>query len=410
MILKRGIQMKKSSVFDTSAEALKQIISKRKTSASSVTNGAPRKGSQGESLEQKLSVTQTQLQHLQHDIIQLQAETDMSHRQVDQATERLRSAEDKRQQVDKQKVEIQQDLQQATIENINKLSQKISNKQNDILIGRQRISELKNTADNKERSVEDASQLQRLKEQQQSLEETQVGVQKRVDGANQVVQRKAEAVKKAKVAISNSSEQDVRAARERYQQRQIDLNTARYQLRGVERELSDIQEDLAEVQSQAGLLQGNVHEILHATQSKLAKDEQLLVIYQKRLATLQHANGRMQSLKATLRRVDEEVRRAKQEKSHLQQVLAEKINQLTNAKRKALDCQKQVEELQQQIQKTDYSDGRVLKNSKSKQLKQPSLQIENSQKQHPSLLKVAALTVSEILTRLDFGYHKGPKK
>lgn len=402
--------MKKSSVFDTSTAALKQIVSRRKEGASSTTNEVDA-ASPSESLEQKLNVAQTQLQHLQHDIAQLQRETDIDHQQVDQVKKELHIAQEEQQRIEKQKLETQQDLQRATIENINKLSQKISNKQNDILIGRQRIGELKNAADDQERSTEDKAQIKRLEEQQQALEETKADVQKSVAGANKVVQRGVEAVKEAKIAISNASEQGVQAAREEYQQKQIDLNTARYHLRGAERQLADINEDLSEVQNQAGLLQGNVHEILNATKAKLAKDEQLLVTYQEQLSTLQSANGRMQSLKAALRWAEEGVRQTSQKQAHLQQILAEKINQLTNAKRKALDCQQEIEKLQQQLQQqTRQVVADQAKQVENQRLPQVGVKERRRSVTHPSLLKVAALTVSEILTRLDFGHHKNSKK
>ena len=245
--------MKKSSVFDQRTSALKKIVKGRKAEAQSTAatvESTPTASSRRASLESQLDAAQTKLRELSHEIEQLQTAVDNQHRQADQAKQAAQTAQAEQQRIEEQKVQTQQDLQSATIENINKLSQKISNKQNDILIDRQRIDELKGAKDKGKRSAEDEAQIKRLNEQQKALEETQAEVQKNVDGANQIVQREVQAVEKAKVAISDAADQDVQQAWEKLQTKQIDLNTARYNLRGAERKLADVKENLTEVKNQ----------------------------------------------------------------------------------------------------------------------------------------------------------------
>lgn len=405
--------MKKSSVFDQRTSALKKIVKGRKAetqSSAATVESTPTASSQRASLESQLDTAQTKLRELSHEIAQLQTAVDNQHRQADQAKQAAQTAQAEQQRIEEQKVQTQQDLQSATIENINKLSQKISNKQNDILIDRQRIDELKDAKDTSKRSAEDEAQIKRLNEQRKALEETQAEVQKNVDGANQIVQCEIQAVEKAKVAISDAADQDVQQAREKLQMKQIDLNTARYNLRGAERKLADVKENLTEVKNQTSLLQGDATATLQATKEKLANDEQLLVDYQNRLAVLQNANNRMQSLRTELRRAEEAVQRETRKREIIQQDLAEKINQLTVAKRKGLDCQQEIEELQ-----------RELRTMSQPEIQKPAVpnqrlpQVGENTRHHgtpkrTSLLKVAALTVSEILTRLDFGHHKKRQK
>lgn len=405
--------MKKSSVFDQRTSALKKIVKERKAesqSSAATVESTPTASSRRASLESQLDAAQTKLRKLSHEIEQLQTAVDNQHRQADQAKQAAQTAQAEQQRIEEQKIQTQQDLQSATIENINKLSQKISNKQNDILIDRQRIDELKDAKDTGKRSAEDEAQIKRLNEQQKALEETQAEVQKNVDGANQIVQREVQAVEKAKVAIGDAADQDVQQAREKLQTKQIDLNTARYNLRGAERKLADVKENLTEVKNQTSLLQGDATATLQATKEKLANDEQLLVDYQNRLAVLQNANNRMQSLRAELRRAEEAVQRETRKRENIQQELAEKINRLTVAKRKGLDCQQEIEELQ-----------RKLRSVSQPEIQKPAVpnqrlpQVGENAHYHgtpkrTSLLKVAALTVSEILTRLDFGHHKKRKK
>lgn len=405
--------MKKSSVFDQRTSALKKIVKGRKAetqSSAATVESTPTASSQRASLESQLDAAQTKLRELSHEIAQLQTAVDNQHRQADQAKQAAQTAQAEQQRIEEQKVQTQQDLQSATIENINKLSQKISNKQNDILIDRQRIDELKDAKDTSKRSAEDEAQIKRLNEQRKALEETQAEVQKNVDGANQIVQREIQAVEKAKVSISDAADQDVQQAREKLQMKQIDLNTARYNLRGAERKLADVKENLTEVKNQTSLLQGDATATLQATKEKLANDEQLLVDYQNRLAVLQNANNRMQSLRTELRRAEEAVQRETRKREIIQQDLAEKINQLTVAKRKGLDCQQEIEELQ-----------RELRTVSQPEIQKPAVpnqrlpQVGENTRHHgtpkrTSLLKVAALTVSEILTRLDFGHHKKRQK
>ena len=402
---KRGIRMKKSSVFDQRTSALKKIVKGRKAEAQSTAatvESTPTASSRRASLESQLDAAQTKLRELSHEIEQLQTAVDNQHRQADQAKQAAQTAQAEQQRIEEQKVQTQQDLQSATIENINKLSQKISNKQNDILIDRQRIDELKDAKDKGKRSAEDEAQIKWLNEQQKALEETQAEVQKNVDGANQTVQREVQAVEKAKVAISDAADQDVQQAREKLQTKQIDLNTARYNLRGAERKLADVKENLTEVKNQTSLLQGDAAATLQATKEKLANDEQLLVDYQNRLAVLQNANNRMQSLRAELRRAEEAVQRETRKRENLQQELAEKINQLTVAKRKGLDCQQEIEELQRKLRTAPQPDQRLPQVGENAH--------HHGTSKRTSLLKVAALTVSEILTRLDFGHHKKRKQ
>ena len=409
---KRGIRMKKSSVFDQRTSALKKIVKGRKAEAQSsavtVESATPTASSRRASLEGQLDAAQTKLRELSHEIEQLQMAVDTQHRQADQAKQAAQTAQAEQQRIEEQKVQAQQDLQSATIENINKLSQKISNKQNDILIGRQRIDELKDAKDTGKRSAEDEAQIKRLNEQQKVLEETQAEVQKNVDGANQIVQREVQAVEKAKIAISDAADQDVQQAREKLQTKQIDLNTARYNLRGAERKLADVKENLTEVKNQTSLLQGDAAATLQATKEKLANDEQLLVDYQNRLAVLQNANNRMQSLRAELRRAKEAVQRETRKRENIQQELAEKINQLTVAKRKGLDCQQEIEELQRKLRTAPQPE--IQKPAVLNQRLPQVGENHHGTSKRPSLLKVAALTVSEILTRLDFGHHKKRKQ
>lgn len=405
--------MKKSSVFDQRTSALKKIVKGRKVetqSSAATVESTPTASSQRASLESQLDAAQTKLRELSHEIAQLQTAVDNQHRQADQAKQAAQTAQAEQQRIEEQKVQTQQDLQSATIENINKLSQKISNKQNDILIDRQRIDELKDAKDTSKRSAEDEAQIKRLNEQRKALEETQAEVQKNVDGANQIVQREIQEVEKAKVAISDAADQDVQQAREKLQMRQIDLNTARYNLRGAERKLADVKENLTEVKNQTSLLQGDATATLQATKEKLANDEQLLVDYQNRLAVLQNANNRMQSLRTELRRAEEAVQRETRKREIIQQDLAEKINQLTVAKRKGLDCQQEIEELQHELRTVSQPEIQkpAVPNQRLPQVGENTC--HHGTPKRTSLLKVAALTVSEILTRLDFGHHKKPQK
>ena len=169
--------MKKSSVFDQRTSALKKIVKGRKAEAQSsavtVESATPTASSRRASLEGQLDAAQTKLRELSHEIEQLQTAVDTQHRQADQAKQAAQTAQAEQQRIEEQKVQAQRDLQSATIENINKLSQKISNKQNDILIDRQRIDELKDAKDTGKRSAEDEAQIKRLNEQQKALEETQ---------------------------------------------------------------------------------------------------------------------------------------------------------------------------------------------------------------------------------------------
>ena len=163
-----------------------------------------------------------------------------------------------------------------------------------------------------------------------------------------------------------------------------------------------MKENLTEVKNQTSLLQGDAAATLQATKEKLANDEQLLVDYQNRLAVLQNANNRMQSLRAELRRAEEAVQRETRKRENLQQELAEKINQLTVAKRKGLDCQQEIEELQRKLRTAPQPDQRLPQVGENAH--------HHGTSKRTSLLKVAALTVSEILTRLDFGHHKKRKQ
>lgn len=409
---KRGIRMKKSSVFDPRTSALKKIVRGRKTEAqasAAMVESTSTANSRRLTLENQLDAMQIKLRKLSHEIERLQTAVDTQHRQADQVKQAAQIAQAEQQRIEEQKIQAQQDLQSATIENINKLSQKISNKQNDILIDRQRIDELKDVKDASKRSAEDEAQIKRLNEQQKVLEETEAEVQKKVDVANRIVQREVQAVEKAKVAISDTADQDVQQAREKLQNKQIDLNTARYNLRGAERKLADVKESLTEVKNQTSLLQGDAATTLQATKEKLLNDEQLLIDYQNRLAILQNANNRMQSLRAELRRVKEAVQLENRKRENIQQELAEKINQLTVAKRKGLNYQREIEKLQQDLQAVPQQT--VQKSTSTNQrLPQVGESTHHGISNRTSLLKVAALTVSEILTRLDFGHHKKRKK
>lgn len=404
--------MKKSSVFDPRTSALKKIVRGRKTEAqasAAMVESTSTANSRRLTLENQLDAMQIKLRKLSHEIERLQTAVDTQHRQADQVKQAAQIAQAEQQRIEEQKIQAQQDLQSATIENINKLSQKISNKQNDILIDRQRIDELKDVKDASKRSAEDEAQIKRLNEQQKVLEETEAEVQKKVDVANRIVQREVQAVEKAKVAISDTADQDVQQAREKLQNKQIDLNTARYNLRGAERKLADVKESLTEVKNQTSLLQGDAATTLQATKEKLLNDEQLLIDYQNRLAILQNANNRMQSLRAELRRVKEAVQLENRKRENIQQELAEKINQLTVAKRKGLNYQREIEKLQQDLQAVPQQT--VQKSTSTNQrLPQVGESTHHGISNRTSLLKVAALTVSEILTRLDFGHHKKRKK
>lgn len=404
--------MKKSSVFDPRTSALKKIVRGRKTEAqasAATVESTSTANSRRLTLENQLDAMQIKLRKLSHEIERLQTAVDTQHRQADQVKQAAQIAQAEQQRIEEQKIQAQQDLQSATIENINKLSQKISNKQNDILIDRQRIDELKDVKDASKRSAEDEAQIKRLNEQQKVLEETEAEVQKKVDVANRIVQREVQAVEKAKVAISDTADQDVQQAREKLQNKQIDLNTARYNLRGAERKLADVKESLTEVKNQTSLLQGDAATTLQATKEKLLNDEQLLIDYQNRLAILQNANNRMQSLRAELRRVKEAVQLENRKRENIQQELAEKINQLTVAKRKGLNYQREIEKLQQDLQAVPQQT--VQKSTSTNQrLPQVGESTHHGISNRTSLLKVAALTVSEILTRLDFGHHKKRKK
>lgn len=409
---KRGIRMKKSSVFDPRTSALKKIVRGRKTEAqasAATVESTSTANSRRLTLENQLDAMQIKLRKLSHEIERLQTAVDTQHRQADQVKQAAQIAQAEQQRIEEQKIQAQQDLQSATIENINKLSQKISNKQNDILIDRQRIDELKDVKNASKRSAEDEAQIKRLNEQQKVLEETEAEVQKKVDVANRIVQREVQAVEKAKVAISDTADQDVQQAREKLQNKQIDLNTARYNLRGAERKLADVKESLTEVKNQTSLLQGDAATTLQATKEKLLNDEQLLIDYQNRLAILQNANNRMQSLRAELRRAKEAVQLENRKRENIQQELAEKINQLTVAKRKGLNYQREIEKLQQDLQAVPQQT--VQKSTSTNQrLPQVGESTHHGISNRTSLLKVAALTVSEILTRLDFGHHKKRKK
>ena len=116
----------------------------------------------------------------------------------------------------------------------------------------------------------------------------------------------------------------------------------------------------------------------------------------------------MQSLRAELRRAEEAVQREIRKRENIQQELAEKINQLTVAKRKGLDCQQEIEELQRKLRTAPQPE--IQKPAVLNQRLPQVGENHHGTSKRPSLLKVAALTVSEILTRLDFGHHKRRKK
>lgn len=407
--------MKKSSVFDASSNALKKIINNHKASSSKDSAQAPTPNSVDNQTELTVQLNQKRqaLSDAQQKIERLQLEVDSNRKQSAQIDHETEEAQTKLEQAQAKKAQAQQDLQSATIENINQLSQKISNKQNDILLDQQNISKLENTKETtSKRSQQEEAQIKRLNEQKQLLEEEQIKAQKTVNGANQIVNSEERAVADAKVAISNTDETNIKAARYQLQNKQIDLNTAKYKLRGAQRELANVQENLEEVENKTSLLQGDTAKALQATKIKLEKDQQLLVEYQDRLSVLQNANNHMQTVKADLRKAEEEVNQIERRHERMRQVLAEKINELTNAKRAGLDIQKQIETLQAQIKAMPEKQPQDTKTTaKPSEQNQRLPQVgEVHHKHHMPLFKVAALTVSEILTRLDLGLNHKKRK
>lgn len=116
---------------------------------------------------------------------------------------------------------MQQTLQSAT-ENINKLRQKIIDKQNDILSEEQRLTDLKNIKNDQPQS------------QSQSENKTQIAqLQEKIMMLMAYQQEMTTKVKNAQQAVTNATKV-VQEAHEKVlkQAKQVDLNTARYDLWG----------------------------------------------------------------------------------------------------------------------------------------------------------------------------------
>lgn len=407
--------MKKSSVFDASSLALKKIMNSRKVQVSQETNAVldDNTASQRASFEEQLKNAQDELKSISHEIDEIQFSVDAKRKQIQQLDQVADKTKAELKTAQKNKTTAQQNLQSATIENINKISQKIANKQDDIVLDQKRIQELEKTKvkSQKQTSAQKA-QMQRLNEQKQVLTKRQLEAQKSVNGANQVVSDEQKALETAKLEISKASGQSIKQAREKVQTKQIDLNTARYNLRGAQRELENVQENLEEVENKTSLLQGDNKGALEAVKAKLIKDQKLLDEFQTRLAVLQDANNQMQSVRTQLKKAEETVQQNERQKEKLRQALAEEINRLTVAKRRGLDCQKRVETLTNELTVLQKSLASIPLEKEIQDERLPQVKETRKTKTRKSgqILKVAALTVSEILTRLDLGHNRKKRK
>lgn len=407
--------MKKSSVFDASSLALKKIMNSRKVQVSQETNAVldDNTASQRASFEEQLKNAQDELKSISHEIDEIQFSVDAKRKQIQQLDQVADKTKAELKTAQKNKTTAQQNLQSATIENINKISQKIANKQDDIVLDQKRIQELEKTKvkPQKQTSAQKA-QMQRLNEQKQVLTKRQLEAQKSVNGANQVVSDEQKALETAKLEISKASGQSIKQAREKVQTKQIDLNTARYNLRGAQRELENVQENLEEVENKTSLLQGDNKGALEAVKAKLIKDQKLLDEFQTRLAVLQDANNQMQSVRTQLKKAEETVQQNERQKEKLRQALAEEINRLTVAKRRGLDCQKRVETLTNELTVLQKSLASIPLEKEIQDERLPQVKETRKTKTRKSgqILKVAALTVSEILTRLDLGHNRKKRK
>ena len=407
--------MKKSSVFDASSSALKKIMNNRKVQVSQETNAVldDNTASQRASFEEQLKNAQDELKSISREIDEIQFSVDTKRKQIQQLDQVADQTKAELKTAQQNKTTAQQNLQSATIENINKISQKIANKQDDIVLDQKRIQELEKTkAEPQKQTSAQKAQMQRLNEQKQVLTKRQLEAQKSVKGANQVVSDEQKALETAKLEISKASGQSIKQAREKVQTKQIDLNTARYNLRGAQRELENVQENLEEVENKTSLLQGDNKGALEAVKAKLIKDQKLLDEFQTRLAVLQDANNQMQSVRAQLKKAEETVQQNERQKEQLRQALAEEINRLTVAKRRGLDCQKRVETLTNELTILQRSPASVPLEKEIQDERLPQVKETHKTKTRKSgqILKVAALTVSEILTRLDLGHNRKKRK
>lgn len=407
--------MKKSSVFDASSSALKKIMNNRKVQVSQETNAVldDNTASQRASFEEQLKNAQDELKSISREIDEIQFSVDTKRKQIQQLDQVADQTKAELKMAQQNKTTAQQNLQSATIENINKISQKIANKQDDIVLDQKRIQELEKTkAEPQKQTSAQKAQMQRLNEQKQVLTKRQLEAQKSVKGANQVVSDEQKALETAKLEISKASGQSIKQAREKVQTKQIDLNTARYNLRGAQRELENVQENLEEVENKTSLLQGDNKGALEAVKAKLIKDQKLLDEFQTRLAVLQDANNQMQSVRAQLKKAEETVQQNERQKEQLRQALAEEINRLTVAKRRGLDCQKRVETLTNELAILQKSPASVPLEKEIQDERLPQVKETHKTKTRKSgqILKVAALTVSEILTRLDLGHNRKKRK
>lgn len=401
--------MKKSPIFDAHSNTLKKIMNHQKDASKDNKQAEQLTvASQRASFEKQLEDARTNLRQATTKINDLQNEVELSRKHVEDNAQEIEVAKEELTKTQEQKIQVQHDLQSATIENINQLSEKISNKQNDIAQGNQSIINLEKTKDQpKKLSSQEQMMMEHLIEQKEQLQQQQVKAQKSVNGANQVVATEKKAVEQAKIEISNVADNDIKDAHLALQNKQIDLNTARYNLRGAKRELANVEESLEEVENKTNLLQGDTHKVLRATKEKLVKDKELLENYQNQLSRLQNANNNMQAVRVELHKAEEKLKQLQKQREDIQQKLAEGINQLTSAKRKELDEQQRIETLQAEIKMLPSKE----KVNNTPELVKDAAQVHSTlnNKRMP-ILKVAALTVSEILTHLDFGSNKNKKR
>ena len=174
--------------------------------------------SQHQSFEKQLAEAHKGLKNASQKVTQLQAQLDTF--EQNDNTE-LAEAESNLKKAQNQKNEVQQTLQSAT-ENINKLRQKIIDKQNDILSEEQRLTDLKNIKNDQPQS------------QSQSENKTQIAqLQEKIMMLMAYQQEMTTKVKNAQQAVTNATKV-VQEAHEKVlkQAKQVDLNTARYDLWG----------------------------------------------------------------------------------------------------------------------------------------------------------------------------------
>ena len=283
---------------------------------------------------------------------------------------------------------MQQTLQNAT-ENINKLRQKIIDKQNDILSEEQRLTDLKNIKNDQPQSQsENKTQIAQLQEKIMMLMAHQQEMTTKVKNAQQAVTNATKVVQEAHEKVLK-------------QAKQVDLNTARYDLWGVQRELVTIDESLAEFQAKLSLLQGDPATNLKATETKLLQDKKTLIALQNKLTILKDGNERLQSAQNAVRKAQCHLEQVKRQQSNSEVSSIELAQQLTDAKSKKL-------EIEQRIQTLEVELATITQDEEYEHHENQKLPRVGEKRKNVSFFKMAAITMSEFFTH--FGFKKKKTK